>query len=160
MMLMLAPTCSTGVSIFVAVTVTGSTGWIGVGVSCAAALTQRTSGTKRMNQIASRMTTPFASKGGGGSFAARSPDSWIDTAVQPSRDDSQWLPRGFGRDSPLTVAGPCRIEAVTTGRTGFPWTANAQITGTSGLLSPPLGLVRCGEYIRKEPPPRVYGCSI
>src|SRR6266545_4675135 len=63
--------------------------------------------------------------------AIRSPDSWIVAAARPSRDVSQWLPlRGYGRGSPLTVAGPCRLL------TGFPKIAT--ITPRAAV-SPPLG---------------------
>src|SRR5258705_11157397 len=75
-------------------------------------------------------TAPFLSKGGAPRVAIRSPDSWIMAAARPSRDVSQWLPlRGYGRGSPLTVAGPCRLL------TGFPWVAT--ITARAAV-SPPV----------------------
>src|SRR5712692_3683664 len=112
-----APTCSTGVSTLVAVTTTGSAFW----VSCASTLAGRASESARTNHTPCRITTPSASKGVGEYLAARSPDSWISAVVQPSRDDSQWLPQyGFGLGSPLTVAGPCRIGAATSSRDRLP----------------------------------------
>ena len=164
------PSCSAGVAMVVAVTTTGSTffvsgfaSWVGPGfvscvvsgvvpgfVSCAAPGTATASIAASTAPSVCLTTAPFLSKGGAPPVAIRSPDSWIVAAARPSRDVSQWLPlRGYGRGSPLTVAGPCRLL------TGFPWVAT--ITARA-VVSPPVrpehadrGPARGGMLVHHDP---------
>src|SRR5438128_11893351 len=124
-----APSCSRGVSTFVAVTTTGSVCF----TSCAAtaptvsAMTTIPIDTRTMLRSFSRERVEVSAPG-------RSPDSWIDATAHafPSLVATVAPAHaGPGRRSPLTVARPCRPL------TGFPRTRSALSRGHASA-SPPL----------------------